>query len=358
MKPVYLKQTLRTYSNPAPTAGTESTASAALKTEGPKTSVLQDQLKLSESVSSSPETKTRKLLEQLTKNFPGIQFEITSDTDFLNLKKKAASMGEGKHLLISEAFLARMASSEQDYQECRTMLLSSVLFLAENHGDGVFLGENQAASWNIREKEDSKPKSSLEQMLQNLKQAGSGSGQKWKVSSNVSFETSSLYRKLAQCGTKANIQSVVSEAYQNMASLRLVTCFGEAKERAKAYKAIRSLEKLMVRSRQKIRHLDQENLLKLRKRRAQKKQQEEKVRQIQQELKKKQTQRKLRDRRIVREGEEADQEIRRLKSYLSHMENTQENLHAVSGAETGGGDFLGETAVSAEQIAVSEPVAF
>lgn len=238
------------------------------------------------------------------------------------------------------------------------MLLSSVLFLAENHGDGVFLGENQAASWNIREKEDSKPKSSLEQMLQNLKQAGSGSGQKWKVSSNVSFETSSLYRKLAQCGTKANIQSVVSEAYQNMASLRLVTCFGEAKERAKAYKAIRSLEKLMVRSRQKIRHLDQENLLKLRKRRAQKKQQEEKVRQIQQELKKKQTQRKLRDRRIVREGEEADQEIRRLKSYLSHMENTQENLHAVSGAETGGGDFLGETAVSAEQIAVSEPVAF
>ena len=92
--------------------------------------------------------------------------------------------------------------------------------------------------------------------------------------------------------------------------------------------------------------------------RAQKKQQEEKVRQIQQELKKKQTQRKLRDRRIVREGEEADQEIRRLKSYLSHMENTQENLHAVSGAETGGGDFLGETAVSAEQIAVSEPVAF
>ena len=150
----------------------------------------------------------------------------------------------------------------------------------------------------------------------------------------------------------------MSEAYQNMASLRLVTCFGEAKERAKAYKAIRSLEKLMVRSRQKIRHLDQENLLTLRKRRAQKKQQEEKVRQIQQELKKKQTQRKLRDRRIVREGEEADQEIRRLKSYLSHMENTQENLHAVSGAETGGGDFLGETAVSAEQIAVSEPVAF
>ncbi len=357
MKPVCLNQTLRTYQNPAATAG--SAAVKPPKAGQKQVSGLLDQVELSEEAAASPETKTQKLLEQLKKNFPGIQFEITSDTDFLNLRKKAASLGEGKHLLISESFLARMGSSEKDYRECRTMLLASVLFLAENREDGVFLSENQAASWNIREKEEERPQSTLEQMLQNLKQAGSNSGQKFKVSSNVSFETASLYRKLAQSGTKANVQSVVSEAYNNMGALRLVTCFGDDKERAKAYKAIRSLEKLMVRSRQKIRSLDQETLLKLRKRRAQKKQQEEKVRQIQQELKKKQTQRKLRDRRIVREGEAADQEIRRLKSYLSHLENTQTDLLAQAGAQAGtGGEFTGEATISADQITVSEPVSF
>lgn len=357
MRPVtYLNYNTRTVSNTAPSIRCCSvpTQEAGLSSAAQHT---LDQVCLTEAPSSGLEEKTQSLLNQLAQNFPGIQFEKIKVSTPLNLKQQAALAGQGKHLFISESFLTRMGRSEQDFNDCKAVLLSSVLLLSENHAAGVFLEEKQAFSWNIKDNKEEKEKTTLAQMLKNLKEAGQK--QKLRVSSNVSFETSSLYRKLAGSDSKALIQSVMGEAYQNMAALRMISCFGEDQERAKAQKAIRSLEKLMIRSRQKIRHVDQETLLKLRKRRAQKKQEEAKVRLLQQELKKKQSLRRHRDRKIISEGEAADQEIRRLKSYLSQLRPSQANDLVFAPEATALSTTSGnEGAEGACQISFSEPVLF
>lgn len=324
---------------------------------------LKDQLDLTDPASTSLEVRTEKLLEQLKKNFPGISFEIVPDSDYHNLKEKAASLGQGKHLLISESFLRRMGGSEKDFEACKNMLLASTLLLAENKAAGVFLGEKQATSWTVKEKENEKAKDpeaeTLAKMLESLKEAKNNS--KIKVSSNVSYETGELYRKLARAGDKALVQSVVSETYQNMGALRLIACMGEDKERAKAQKAIRSLEKLVTRSRQKMRQLDKEELLKLKRKRAIKRQEEAKLREIQQELKKLQTKKARLNKKLLEEGDAADREIQRLKQHLAYANSNQIFSGASAPVEmAAGGDMaVGEAAcVSPEQIEISEPVAF
>lgn len=324
---------------------------------------LKDQVDLTDPASTDLEVRTEKLLDQLKKNFPGISFEIVPDSDYNNLKEKAASLGQGKHLLISESFLKRMGSSEKEFQACKSMLLASTLLLAENKASGVFLSEKQATSWKIKEKEKEEAKDpeteTLAKMLESLKEAKNNS--KIKVSSNVSYETGELYRKLARASDKALIQSVVSETYQNMGSLRLISCMGDDKERAKAQKAIRSLEKLVVRSRQKMRQLDKEELLKLKRKRAIKRQEEAKIKEIQQELKKLQTKKNRLNKKLLEEGDAADREMRRLKQHLAYANNNQllsaapTPIEASTGADLTAGEAA---AVSADQIELSEPVAF
>lgn len=343
------RTTLRSWSEPVSETSTK------------QNKVLKDQADLTDPPSASPDARTQKLLDQLAKNFPGISFEVISDSDYLNLKEKAASLGQGKHLLLTESFLARMGSSDEEFETCKTMLLASVLLLSENHAAGVCLGEKQAVSWKIEDTKDPKDTETetIAKMLESLKEARNNSSQKFKVSSNVSYETGELHRKLARAGDKALVQSVMSEVYRNIASLRLIACMGDDKERTKAQKAIRALQKLSIRSRQKMRCLDNETLLKLKRKRAIKRQEEAKVRELQNELKKKQTKRMRLDKKIVEEGEAADREIRRLKQYLSQADNSQ--LPASAPLETGiTGDFsAGEAApVSVDQIILSEPVSF
>lgn len=325
--------------------------------------VLKDQVDLTDPASTSLEARTEKLLNQLEKNFPGLSFEIVPDSDLGNLKEKAASLGQGKHLLISESFLKRMSSSEKDFQACKSMMLASTLLLAENKASGVFLSEKQATSWTIKEKESKTEKDpeteTLAKMLENLKEARNNS--KIKVSSNVSYETGELYRKLARAGDKALVQSVVSETYQNMGALRLIACMGEDKERAKAQKAIRSLEKLVTRSRQKMRQLDKEELLKLKRKRAIKRQEEAKLKEIQQELKKLQTKKARLNKKLLEEGDAADREIQRLKQHLAYASNNQlfsaspAPIKASAGADIAASDGA---CVSTDQVEFSEPVAF
>ncbi|MCI9252548.1 MAG: hypothetical protein HFI22_12170 [Lachnospiraceae bacterium] len=329
------------------------------KTSQKQNTVIKDQADLTDPPSVSPDARTQKLLDQLAKSFPGITFEIVPDSDFLNLREKAAALGQGKHLLLSESFIARMGSSDKEFENCKTMLLASVLMLSENHAAGVFLSEKQAVSWKINEKDEKKDSETetIAKMLESLKEAKANSSQKFKVSSNVSYETGELHRKLARAGDKALVQSVMSEVYRNIASLRLIACMGDDKERAKAQKAVRALQKLSIRSRQKLRHLDKETLLKLKRQRAIKRQEETKARELQNELKKKQAKRIRLDKKIVEEGDAADREIRRLKQYLSQASNPQ--LPVSSEIPAPGSLTPAEAApITTDQITLSEPVTF
>ncbi|MCI8599451.1 MAG: hypothetical protein HFJ10_13595 [Lachnospiraceae bacterium] len=356
-----LNQTLRTYQPNISTLYKSNTtvSDSNLKPD----TVLKDQVSLSEQTNISLDAKTEKLFDLLSKNFPGINFTVASDTEFLNLKEKAASLGYGKHLVISESFLARMGQSEKDFKTCRAILISSVLSLAQNQSDGVFLSKNSAVSWSIGEKEDSEEKESLSQMLQNLQQANAeNSNTDFKISSssNTASDTATLYRKLSQAGNKQLIHSVISEAYQNIASLRMVSCLGEAKDRQTALRAIRSLEKLLMRGRKKLRRLDEEDLLRAKKTKAMKKRQEAKVRELEHELKKKQTKRRREDRNLIAEGEKEAQAIRRIKNYFSSMDNSSLPVELTGTFDAGAAGMTGgePVSVTCEQISLSEPVAF
>lgn len=322
--------------------------------------VLRDQLELTDAASGSLEERMKKILDTLSQNFPGISFTYADGKDFVNLKKEAATLGYGKHLVLSQAFLTRMGKSEQDFEDCKAALISSVLSLAEGQADGIYLGETLATPWTIGKKAEDNTREGLSQMLENLKQANAKSSSKNDFhlsASNVSYQTAPLYTKLAQSGNKQLVQSVMSEAYRNIASLRLVSCLGESEDRVKAQKAIRSLQRLLMRGRQKVKQLDKETLLQLKRKRAQKRQEEEKERELMKELKKQQNKRRNRDKIIEKEGRNADWEIERMKNYFPSMEFSLPMETGTSTGVTGGGAAAGE-AVSCEQISMSAAVAF
>ena len=95
----------------------------------------------------------------------------------------------------------------------------------------------------------------------------------------------------------------MGEARRSMASLRMVASLGNQKEQAKARSAISSIQKLLVRGSRKIRRLNEEELAKIKKKKAAEKKKAEKLKV---ELQKKRNARKIADRGIAMEGHLAD----------------------------------------------------
>ncbi len=330
-----------------------------------------DQLHLSQEAPSDLKTQAEQLLNQLKEAYPELHFQIVPDDKWGDLKELAAQLGHGKHLVISEGFLDRMVSSREDFLACRGALLKSVLLLSADGADGVFLEEKQAVSWNVQPSSPSRPGSALpqpdpyqsvSQLLESLDQReGTSPGStdyRGKLSKTAS-NTSGLYTRLAQANSKRAVLSVMSDAQRNIASLRLTSCFGSTEDQIRARKAIRSLQKLLLRGNQKNRRLNQENLLKIRKRRAEEKQQEAKALKIQLELKRRKTARKSVDNAIFFEGQQEEREIRRLRRYLSCLEYSPAAPMGTGSIDMGISAPAGGSApVSAENISVSEPMSF
>ena len=88
-----------------------------------------------------------------------------------------------------------------------------------------------------------------------------------------------------------------------MGNLRTVVSLGSQKEAAKARAAISSIQKALVRGSRKIRKLNEEELTKIKKKRATEKKKQEKLKL---ELQKKRNARKISDRGIAMEGHLAD----------------------------------------------------
>ncbi len=108
------------------------------------------------------------------------------------------------------------------------------------------------------------------------------------------------YARLAGASSKAQVRSAMSEARRSIGSLQMAASMGETmKERNKARAAISSLQKLLLRGSRKIRRLNEEELVRLRKKRAVKKKKEE---QLRLELQKKRNARYMADRAILMEG--------------------------------------------------------
>ena len=137
-------------------------------------------------------------------------------------------------------------------------------------------------------------------MKEETKKANDPDNKPFKVKvSNSAYSVSRVYGRLASASSKSQVQAAMSEARRNIGTLRIAASQGTNKEKAKARAAMASLQKALLRGSRKIRRLGEEDLTRARKKRAEKKEQQLRLRI---ELQKKKSARRSADRAIALEG--------------------------------------------------------
>lgn len=102
-----------------------------------------------------------------------------------------------------------------------------------------------------------------------------------------SLSAAGIYGRLANASTKAQVETVLAETQRAIANFGVAAIFGDDKQRQKARAAIGSLRKLILRGNRKIRKLDEETLIKIRKKQAEQNRNRKRARSYQIELKRK-----------------------------------------------------------------------
>lgn len=266
------------------------------------------------------QAETQKVIGNLQKSFPGVQILYASGSmSQKELSDLAAALGRGSHLILSEDFLKQMASGSEGFEKGKAALTNALTALGADKnpaaaGKGAYLQADQKMSWTLSEpKKEEAPKSKLEQdaeqaktMLEQMKKAQEDAKKKKQdlraKTSSSNYQTATSYARLASAGSKAGIQGVMSDARRKIANLKTASALGDSSERAKAKAAIRSYETLLMRGSRKIRRLNEEELTRLRKKRAEQKEQKEKALAAKLEMNRQRTKRRTADRMLVEEG--------------------------------------------------------
>ncbi|WP_125140342.1 hypothetical protein [Clostridium transplantifaecale] len=264
---------------------------------------------------SVSDTAISDLFDILSKDYPGITFLAEKQSGTHNIRQMAAELGRGTYLVVSREFLERMARSREDYDACRTALAEALRQLSAGGKDmearGIYLSESKAVSWYIPEQSETDAAKKMADALKKNMANSSGGPESWaqKPEENdfskrvhVSYSSMNHFSSLARAGSKGEVKKVMSDVHRSINNLRLAAVYGDEKERVKAGRAMRSLKKLLARGSKKIRKLDQEELLGVRKKHAEKARKEKRVRQIKLELKKRRSARKGADYSLIREG--------------------------------------------------------
>ena len=112
-------------------------------------------------------------------------------------------------------------------------------------------------------------------------------------------ETQRLTRALVAAKTRMEVQNVLSEVYKNLFPWQMAAAKGDEKAAA----VVRKLNKLISRSNRKIRDLNKEDSIRLRKERAEKKEQKHLEEKARLELKRAEQERKQREKKYLHEPE-------------------------------------------------------
>lgn len=314
--------------------------------------------------------ETQKVISNLQKSFPGIQILYSANQlnqqDLVNL---AASLGKGSHLILSEDFLKQMTSGSEGFEKGKAALTNALSALASKGGNpaapgkGICLQAEQKMSWTLNEpkKEEETPKPKWQQdaeqaqsMLEQMKKAQEEARERkdrFRVkTSPSSYRTAESYAKLASAGSKSSVRGVMGEARRNISSLKTAASFGDTEERAKARAAIRSYETLLMRGNRKIRRLNEEELVRLRKKRAEQKEQKEKALALKMEMNRQKTKRRSADRMLVEEGKLYDRNgifygAHKHNKYDPRDEYDQLSAAYIPSVPTAGGPAAGDTGV-------------
>lgn len=172
---------------------------------------------------------------------------------------------------------------------------------------------------------------------------------KFKASSPPSYSVAGCYTRLATASTKAQVWDVMATARRSISELRMTSCFGEEEDRAKARAAIVSMQKLLHRGNRKIRRLNEEEIVKLRSRRAERAEERREELALKIELKRMKAKRLSADSSIRAEGELEDMhhDFRFRKHYDNHpyistgsaaLNPTVSSMAMPAGTQTGAGD--------------------
>lgn len=261
------------------------------------------------------ETAITDLFDILSKDYPEITILIEKQGGTRDIRQMAAQLGRGTYLAVSQGFLDRMVRSREDYEACKAALTEALKRLSAGgegaEARGTYLSETKAVSWYVPEQTETDAAKKMADALKNSLASSSGSleGGIQKASENdftkrihVSYSSMNHFSGLVRADSKVEVKKVMSDVHRSINNLRLAAVYGDEKERVKAGRAMRSLQKLLARGSRKIRKLEQEELLGVQKKHAEKARKEKRVRQIKLELKKRRSARKGADYRLIREG--------------------------------------------------------
>lgn len=290
---------------------------AVLKTTDSK-AITKDRLTLSDGI-LSPSNMEKAIFEELKtleKDFPQVQILIGTDLNANQLKHVAASLGEGKHLILSSDWLQQITSSPEAFEQGKQILRQVISGISKGEEDfsalGAYIDTEGVRVWHAKssseepspleqlQKEYENMTKMLEKMKEETKKASDPDNKPFKVKvSNSAYSVSNVYSRLASAKSKSQVQSAMSEARRNIGTLRVVASMGTTQEKNKARAAMSSLQKVLLRGSRKIRRLNEEDLTRIRKKRAEKKEQELRLRI---ELQKKKNARRTADSAIAMEG--------------------------------------------------------
>lgn len=265
------------------------------------------------------------LLSAFRKNYPELDIYIADKLDKNSLPDAAAALGDGTHLLISREFLDEMKSSQESYQKGKSILIKLLGQLSANgstnRAQGVYVDKNEALFWSAQKQKPEvttpagtpdkgphadadSPPSLIEQLWKTQESAQKTYSEMYKNKTKVSLRSiSSSFANLSAARTKGQVQSVIAKTQQNISTLRLASALGDNEERMKARAAIASMQKLLQRGGRKIRRLNEEELVRLRQKRAQRQQEQQRELQLRIEREKMRARRQSADGAIKKEGE-------------------------------------------------------
>lgn len=227
------------------------------------------------------------------------------------LTQALKDMGEGYVLFLSGDFLESLGTEQGAYRLNAQAVLEAVKRMG-CYQDGVTVWMGEDAAVFLTRQSDKKPENvgpitdwsqRQEKYLADMLPSPSEQAlMKSRALSSAYYQTATAYSRLANAKTKTAVETVVTEVWQSIHALKLTAAYGDDKLRIKAKKAIRALEKLLLRADKKIRRFDEERLTDLRRKRAQENRQKSEALAAELEMKRRKTTRATGDGAILTEG--------------------------------------------------------
>lgn len=323
-------------------------------------------------------------LEQLKGQYSELWITVEEKGAAGTAQAAAARGNAGINLVISREFVDKWSQNEEMFEWGQKIIedLVSQLIAGKQGASGMalasesrwvsvgaYVSETGVVYWAKKEQQGAGIFSANEEKgnrAANTKSTRVGGKLKISVSADT-LSVSGVYTQMAQARDRFQVLRVISKANQSIGQLALVTALGDDKERRQAAAAIRSLKKLLVRGRKKIKSFDRQETLTRQKQRAIEQQQKQKAAQIEKELKKLKRERRNEDRRLMEDGRGEDSKIQRIKGRTTAREQQlEQQAAAVTAAQGTGAVPDGASIGTAEvggvtiggEIAMSEEIAF